>query len=220
MYLLTQKLEFPDISLADESGLLAIGGDLTPERLLLAYKSGIFPWYNPKEIIQWWSPDPRFVLYPKNLKISKSTKKLLNQEYFEFTENQCFPEVIKQCASIKRSGQAGTWITEEMFHAYCNLHERGLAKSVEVWKNHDLVGGFYGIDLHTVFCGESMFSKISNASKCGFSYFTQKYSNQYKIIDCQIYSSYLEQLGAVEISREKFKTYLECEAIKNLDFNL
>jgi leucyl/phenylalanyl-tRNA---protein transferase len=220
MNLLTQKLEFPDIFKTDESGLLAIGGDLSPERLLLAYKSGIFPWYNSNEIIQWWSPDPRFVLYPKNLKISKSTKKLLNQKYFHFTENQCFSEVIKYCASIKRPGQTGTWITKEMFNAYCTLHEMGLAKSVEVWKNNDLVGGFYGIDLLTVFCGESMFSKISNASKCGFIYFTQKYSHQYKIIDCQIYSSYLEQLGAMEISRRKFKTYLDCDIIKNLDFNL
>lgn len=220
MIWLTKKLEFPKLSLADQNGLLAIGGDLSPERLLLAYKSGIFPWYNPNEIIQWWSPDPRFVLYPKDLKISKSTKKLLNQKYFYFTENQCFPEVVRYCASIKRTGQTGTWITEEMINAYCTLHEMGLAKSVEVWKNNDLVGGFYGIDLLTIFCGESMFSKISNASKCGFTYFAQKYSHQYKIIDCQIYSSYLEQLGAMEISRKKFKTYLDCDIIKNLDFNL
>ncbi|MCO6563893.1 MAG: leucyl/phenylalanyl-tRNA--protein transferase [Apibacter sp.] len=220
MIRLTKKLEFPKLSLADQNGLLAIGGDLSPERLLLAYKSGIFPWYNPNEIIQWWSPDPRFVLYPKDLKISKSTKKLLNQKYFYFTENQCFSEVVRYCASIKRTGQTGTWITEEMINAYCTLHEMGLAKSVEVWKNNDLVGGFYGIDLLTIFCGESMFSKISNASKCGFTYFAQKYSHQYKIIDCQIYSSYLEQLGAMEISRKKFKTYLDCDIIKNLDFNL
>lgn len=220
MIWLTKKLEFPDIHKADENGLLAIGGDLSPERLLLAYKSGIFPWYNPNEIIQWWSPNPRFVLYPNKLKISKSTQKILNQEYFHFTENQCFSEVISQCASIKRPGQRGTWITDEMFNAYCTLHELGLAKSVEVWKNNDLVGGFYGIDLHIVFCGESMFSKVSNSSKCGFTYFVQKHSHQYKLIDCQIHSSYLEQLGAEEISREKFKTFLECREIKNLHFNL
>ncbi|MDR1876636.1 MAG: leucyl/phenylalanyl-tRNA--protein transferase [Flavobacteriaceae bacterium] len=218
MVWLTDKIEFPDVSNANKGGLLALGGDLSPERLLLAYKSGIFPWYNPGEIIQWWSPDPRFILFPPDLKISKSTRKLLSQEYFQFTENQCFREVIVKCAAVKRTNQNGTWITDDMIEAYCLLHEMGLAKSVEVWKNKELVGGFYGIDLKTVFCGESMFSETSNASKCGFTYFVQKYSHQYKIIDCQIYTSYLEQLGAVEIPRERFREYLDSEKVKNLHF--
>ncbi|MDR2121874.1 MAG: leucyl/phenylalanyl-tRNA--protein transferase [Flavobacteriaceae bacterium] len=208
MIWLTNEIKFPDISEADKNGLLAIGGDLSPERLLLSYRSGIFPWYNSGEIIQWWSPDPRFVLFPSDLKISKSTRKILNKKLFHFTEDQCFREVILQCSAIQRPGQEGTWITHEMIDAYCALHEKKLAKSVEVWKDGELVGGFYGIDLKSIFCGESMFSKVSNASKCGFTYFVKKYSYKYKLIDCQIYSSYLEQLGAVGISREKFKEFL------------
>lgn len=218
MYLLNQKLIFPDISNADPNGLLAIGGDLSPQRLLLAYQSGIFPWYNSGEIIQWWSPNPRFILYPQHLKISKNTHKLLKNNYFQFTENQCFEQVIQYCSKIKRKGQSGTWITSEMIEVYCLLHKRGIAKSVEVWKDNQLVGGFYGIDLITIFCGESMFSLASNASKCGFSYFVNKYAKKYKAIDCQIYSSYLAQLGAVEIHREKFKELLDDEAVKNLHF--
>jgi leucyl/phenylalanyl-tRNA--protein transferase len=215
---LTSKIQFPDISEANADGLLAIGGDLSPERLLLAYKSGIFPWYNSGEIIQWWAPNPRFVLFPSDIKVSKSTQKILNQKYFHFTENTCFREVITQCSTIKRPGQKGTWITCEMINAYCVLHEKGLAKSIEVWRDGELVGGFYGIDLQSVFCGESMFSKMDNASKCGFIYFVKKYSHQYKIIDCQLYSPYLERLGAIEISWGKFKEYLNFNEVKNLHF--
>lgn len=218
MYIITNNLIFPNISDADENGLLAIGGDLSPQRLILAYQSGIFPWYNPGEIIQWWSPNPRFVLYPNHLKISKSTRKLLNNNYFSFTENYCFEKVIQHCSAVKRKGQSGTWITDEMIEAYCLLHKKGIAKSIEVWKDHALVGGFYGIDLGSVFCGESMFSLVSNASKCGFSYFVAKYSKKYKLIDCQVYSSYLEQLGATEISRENFQKLLNEEVGKNLHF--
>ncbi len=218
MIWLTDKVEFPDISEADSNGLLAIGGDLSPERLLLAYKSGIFPWFNPGEIIQWWAPDPRFVLFPQDIRVSKSTQKLLKNNYFWFTENQCFREVVTSCSSIERIGQGGTWITDEMIEAYCLLHEKRLAKSIEVWKDGELVGGFYGIDLKTVFCGESMFSKVNNASKCGFTYFVTQYAHQYKIIDCQLYTSYLEQLGAIEIPLEKFREYLSSEEVKNLHF--
>ncbi|TWP29311.1 leucyl/phenylalanyl-tRNA--protein transferase [Apibacter muscae] len=218
MIFLTDRLEFPEVSNANSNGLLAIGGDLSAGRLLLAYKSGIFPWYNKDEIIQWWSPDPRFVLFPNKLKISKSTKKLLKQEYFQFTENKCFKKVVSHCASASRKGQSGTWITNEMIDAYVILNQKGLAKSFEVWRENLLVGGFYGVDLGDIFCGESMFSIVSNASKCGFTNFVNKYANKYKFIDCQVYSSYLEQLGAMEIPRNKFINYLNSETIKNLHF--
>ncbi|MGM5630159.1 leucyl/phenylalanyl-tRNA--protein transferase [Apibacter raozihei] len=218
VYLLNEKLEFPETSLALKNGLLAIGGDLSPERVLLAYKSGIFPWFNSDEIIQWWAPDPRFILFPKEIKISKSTRRLLSKNHFRFTENLCFEKVIRHCASVKREGQDGTWITEDMIEAYIRLHRLGIAKSLEVWENTDLVGGFYGIDLVDVFCGESMFSLKSNASKCGFTYFAEKYKDQYKVIDCQIYSTYLAQLGACEISLKTFKNYLDTDRVKNLHF--
>lgn len=218
MILLTDKLEFPPVDQAMPYGLLAIGGDLSPNRLLLAYKSGIFPWFNPDEVIQWWVPDPRFVLFPNNFRTSKSTRKILKSDYFQFTENKNFKEVITNCANVKRTGQNGTWITEEMIDAYCLLHEKGIAKSIEVWKGSELVGGFYGIDLGNIFCGESMFSKASNASKCGFSYFMLHHSYKYKLIDCQVYTEYLEQFGAQEIPRTEFMKYLQSEEVKNLDF--
>lgn len=207
MYFLNQEIIFPDVSEASNEGLLAVGGDLSTERLLLAYKSGIFPWFEEEEPILWWSPDPRFVLFPDKLKVSKSMKQVLRNANFTVTVNKDFSSVIKACAKAKRIGQSGTWITKNMISAYTKLHELGYAKSVEVWQDNELVGGLYGIDLGTVFCGESMFTKVSNASKVGFITFLQ--NTNYKIIDCQVYTQHLESLGAQEISRETFLSFLQ-----------
>jgi leucyl/phenylalanyl-tRNA--protein transferase len=210
MYLLSKDLVFPPVNLADKNGLLAIGGDLSAERLLLAYKSGIFPWYSEGEPIIWYSPDPRMVLFPKNLKISKSMKQIIRKNQFRATFNQNFSEVIANCKNSYREGQGGTWITDEMEKAYINLHNLGVAKSVEVWEGNELIGGLYGIDLGHVFCGESMFSMVSNASKFAFIYLVQKLEKEhYKLIDCQVYNEHLASLGADEISRETFLTYLK-----------
>ncbi|MBK5209972.1 MAG: leucyl/phenylalanyl-tRNA--protein transferase [Flavobacteriaceae bacterium] len=210
MYLLSRALVFPPVSLANEDGLLAVGGDLSAERLLLAYKNGIFPWYNQGEPIIWYSPNPRMVLFPKNLKISKSMKQIIRKNKFRATFNQNFSEVISNCKNNYREGQGGTWITDEMEQAYINLHKLGVAKSVEVWEGNELVGGLYGIDLGHVFCGESMFSKKSNASKFAFIYLVQKLEKEnYKLIDCQVYNEHLASLGADEISRSAFLTYLK-----------
>ena len=209
MYLLSKDLAFPPVNLANKDGLLAVGGDLSTERLLLAYKSGIFPWYNPEEPIIWYSPNPRMVLFPKNLKISKSMKQIIRKNQFRATFNQNFPEVISNCKNSYREGQGGTWITDEMEQAYINLHKLGVAKSVEVWEGNELVGGLYGIDLGHVFCGESMFSKESNTSKFALIYLVQKLEKEnYKLIDCQVYNEHLASLGAGEISRSAFLTYL------------
>lgn len=207
MYFLNQEIIFPDVSEASNEGLLAVGGDLSTERLLLAYKSGIFPWFEEEEPILWWSPDPRFVLFPYKLKVSKSMKQVLRNANFTVTVNKDFSSVIQACAKAKRIGQSGTWITKNMISAYTKLHELGYAKSVEVWQDNELVGGLYGIDLGTVFCGESMFTKVSNASKVGFITFLQ--NTNYKIIDCQVYTQHLESLGAEEISIETFLSFLQ-----------
>ncbi len=212
MIFLSDKLNFPDCNLADDDGILAIGGDLSEERLLLAYQSGIFPWYNKGEPIIWWAPDPRMVLFPDELRFSKSMKVLFKKEIFTVTYNTAFKEVIKNCAQIKRFGQEDTWITDEMQKAYLALHKKGIATSVEVWKNQELVGGLYGIDLKDkkIFCGESMFSKVSNASKYAFICLVQKLKNeQYKLIDCQVYNAHLDSLGAREISRSNFLKILK-----------
>lgn len=205
---LNETIEFPPLTEANPEGLLAAGGDLSPERVLYAYQNGIFPWYDSYQPILWWTPDPRFVLYPHKLKVSKSTKQILKNQSFEITINRNFRDVIKACANVKREAQSGTWITDEMIETYCELHQRGIAKSVEVWKNKKLVGGLYGIELDdTIFCGESMFSYVSNASKIGFISFVQ--NSNYKIIDCQLHTNHLESLGAEPISRLKFMEYLK-----------
>tara|TARA_B100000809_G_C15116306_1_gene522586 strand:+ start:1599 stop:2228 length:630 start_codon:yes stop_codon:yes gene_type:complete len=208
MNFLNNDLVFPDVSLASKEGIVAIGGDLSPERLLLAYKSGIFPWFDDEEPLVWWSPDPRFVLFPRHLKVSKSMKQVLRNSDFEITINKDFETVINHCSRIKRDGQKGTWITQNMKEAYIKLHELGYATSVEVWLDKELVGGLYGIDLNNgVFCGESMFSLVSNASKVGFITFIQ--NSNYNLIDCQVYTNHLESLGAQDISREAFLKYLD-----------
>jgi leucyl/phenylalanyl-tRNA--protein transferase len=210
MYLLSKDLVFPPVYLANKDGLLAVGGDLSAERLLLAYKNGIFPWYSKWEPIIWYSPDPRMVLFPKNLKISKSMRQIVRKNQFRVTFNQNFSEVIANCKNSYREGQGGTWITDEMEQAYINLHNLGVAKSVEVWEGNELIGGLYGIDLGHVFCGESMFSKVSNASKFAFIHLVQKLEKEhYKLIDCQVYNAHLYSLGAEEISRSEFLSYLK-----------
>ncbi len=207
MYYLNQELWFPDVNKASTEGILAIGGDLSAERLLLAYKSGIFPWFETDEPILWWSPDPRFVLFPEKLKVSKSMRQVLRNSDFTITINKAFRDVMLKCSEIKRNGQQGTWITENMINGYVKLNELGFAKSVEVWQNDELVGGLYGVDLKNgIFCGESMFAKVSNASKAAFITFLQNTS--YKLIDCQVFTSHLESLGAEEIPRTEFLKYL------------
>jgi leucyl/phenylalanyl-tRNA--protein transferase len=220
MFLLTDKLVFPNVDLADDNGVLAVGGDLSVERLWLAYKSGIFPWFNQGEPIIWYSPDPRMVLFPSELKISKSMKQVIRKQEFTITYNQDFEQVIYNCKHIFRASDQGqTWITDEMERAYIKLHKKGIAKSVEVWQHFDaiqndkkLVGGLYGVDLGTVFCGESMFSKVSNASKLAFIYLVQKLEKEhYKLIDCQVYNNHLASLGAKEIPRKTFLKYLKSD---------
>lgn len=207
IFYLTNEISFPDVNQADPDGLLAIGGDLSVERLLCAYESGIFPWFEKGQPILWWSPDPRFVLFPEKLRVSKSMRQVLRNCDFAITLNQDFRTVITECAKAKREGQRGTWITNTMIEAYVKLHEKGLATSVEVWQNNALVAGFYGIELSKdVFCGESMFTKVSNGSKAGFISFIQ--NTNYKLIDCQVYTRHLASLGAEEISRNAFLTYL------------
>lgn len=209
---LSDELSFPDYSETDKFGIIAYGGDLSTERLKLAYQKGIFPWFNENEPILWWFPDPRFVLYPNELIVSQSMKKILRNEVFQFTENECFEDVIFNCRRIKRPGQKGSWITNEMLDAYIKLHQSGIAKSVEVWQDGKLVGGFYGIDQKSVFCGESMFSSVSNASKAGFIDFVQKHSGQYKLIDCQVYTDHLASLGAREIPADEFLKFLNSDS--------
>ena len=207
MHLLSHEIKFPHPSESDENGLLAIGGDLSSERLKHAYNNGIFPWCNENEPLLWWSPNPRMVLFPRELRISKSMKVILRKEVFNITFNKAFHEVIRQCAKIKRDDQEDTWITNDMINAYSKLHKEGYAISVEVWKDEKLVGGLYGINLKDkkIFCGESMFSKVSNASKAAFITLVENLKiKEYKIIDCQMYTTHLESLGAREIDREDF----------------
>ncbi|MFH7003909.1 leucyl/phenylalanyl-tRNA--protein transferase [Flavobacterium bizetiae] len=210
MYYVFNDLFFPPVSESDEEGILAIGGDLDPERLKLAYKSGIFPWFNEGDPILWWSPDPRMVLFLDELIVSKSMRNILNRNQFKVTFNQNFAAVISNCQNIKRDGQNGTWISNEMIDAYCKLNEQGIAKSVEVWQDEVLVGGLYGIDLGHVFCGESMFSKVSNASKVAFITLVKHLKKEnYKLLDCQVYNPHLESLGCREIDREEFMSIIE-----------
>ncbi len=209
IHLLNEELWFPPVSETHPSGILAVGGDLSTERLLLAYHSGIFPWFEDGEPITWWAPDWRMVLFLDDLKVSKSMRNILNRGMFKVTFNQAFKAVIANCQSVKREGQHGTWITDDMIAAYVKLHELGHAKSVEVWQNGELVGGLYGVDLGSIFCGESMFSKVSNASKVAFIHLVECLKkNNYLLLDCQVYNEHLESLGCVEIERDAFMTIL------------
>ena len=212
VFLLSQDhIGFPDPKLANEDGLLAVGGELTSEWLLLAYRMGIFPWFNEKDPILWWSPDPRFVLFPDELKVAKSMRPYFNQRKFDITLDRDFRTVIKNCRGLRRKGQrGGTWITPEMLEAYCKLHEQGYAHSVEVWDGGELVGGLYGIALGKIFFGESMFTKVSNASKFGFiSLVLLLKKHGFRLIDCQQETRHLESLGARNLSRREFLEYLE-----------
>ena len=209
LFTIDKELIFPPVHLAEPDGLLAMGGDLSPQRLLLAYQNGIFPWYDAEHIL-WWCPDPRFVLFPGEMKISRNTRRLLLSDEFEFTINKDFPGVIHECKKIARPGQSGTWITDEVEKAFTKMHELGFAHSAEVWKNKQLAGGLYGIKLGKVFFGESMFSKTSNASKIAFALYVQHLiSEGILLIDCQVYTSYLENFGARMIAREKFIQHLQ-----------
>ena len=209
LYVLDKDLEFPPAELADEDGLLAIGGDLSMERLKLAYRKGIFPWYEDHYIL-WWCPNPRFVLFPGELKISNSMKQVLKKGELEFSVDRNFNAVISACKSISRRGQQGTWISDDMRNAYVNLHRHGYAHSAEAWLNGELVGGLYGIRLGNVFFGESMFSKVSNASKFAFiRYVQQLVSEGVQLIDCQVYTTHLESLGARMIARGEFLGLVE-----------
>ena len=213
MIFLSKELKFPNTNLANEDGILAIGGDLSTKRLILAYKSGIFPWYNEGEPIVWYAPKDRMVLFPNEVKISRSMKQILKKGNFKITFNQNFKEVIFFCKNVYREGQGGTWITDEMEQAYIKLHDLGIAKSVEVWLDNKLVGGLYGIDLQTknipIFCGESMFSLVSNASKIAFIYLAKKLEKEnHQLIDCQVYNNHLASLGAREVPREEFEKFL------------
>lgn len=209
MYFLTDELYFPPVTQADRNGFLAIGGDLSPERLRLAYQSGIFPWFNDDEPILWWAPPQRMVVFPEEFKPSKSMRNILNRGIFSVTFNENFRQVIENCRVVSRKGQDDTWITQDMVNAYVKLHELGVAKSVEVWQNGELAGGLYGIDLGHIFCGESMFSKVSNASKIAFiSLANHLKNNNYKLLDCQLHNSHLESLGAREIPRATYMRIL------------
>ena len=210
MYFLTKELYFPPVSEASYEGILAVGGDLSVERLLLAYRNGIFPWFNEDEPIFWWSPSTRMVINPNDYKVAKSLRNIINRNIFEVTINKNFSDVICNCQNAERKGQEGTWITDDIIKSYTQLHELGHAMSLEVWQNNELVGGLYGVDLGHVFCGESMFSKVPNASKVAFVKLIEYLKeNNYKLLDCQVHNDHLEKLGAFEISRDAFMLVLK-----------
>ena len=203
------KIVFPPVATTHPSGIIAVGGDLSIDRLKLAYSQGIFPWYEEGQPITWYAPEERMVLFLNELKISKSMRNILNRGIFSITTNKAFREVITQCQQTKRKDQDGTWITNDIIEAYCALHEKGHAISIEVWQDDHLVGGLYGVDNFPVFSGESMFSKVSNASKVAFIYLAKQLQKVgYNLLDCQVYNDHLYSLGAREISRADFTQHL------------
>ena len=209
-WLSAHKLVFPStqLALAEPNGLLAAGGDLSPERILAAYQQGIFPWFNPGDPILWWSPSPRTVIFPHQFHISKSLRKILRQQLYRVTFDHCFSDVMRACAG-PRAYADGTWISEEVIAGYSDLHRQGFAHSVEVWRNEELVGGIYGVALGKVFFGESMFSRADNASKFGFAHLVRQLIDwDFQLIDCQVANPHLFSLGAVEIPREEFQQFL------------
>lgn len=210
VYLLSETLSFPHPSLASQEGLLAVGGDLSQERLLLAYRHGIFPWFTEDEPILWWSPDPRLVLFPRDFHLSRSLRKVLRKQLFEITMDQAFVRVIGECARIRSRKGEPTWIVEAMIEAYCRLHDSGFAHSVETWCKGKLVGGLYGVSLGRCFFGESMFSRVSNASKAALATLVDYLRERsFGLIDCQVTTRHLESLGAREMPRERFLTLLD-----------
>lgn len=210
MYFITKELYFPPVEQTSPEGVLAVGGDLSPERLLLAYKNGIFPWFDDADPILWWCPPERMVLFPHEFKPSKSMRNVMNKGIYTVTFNQAFREVMVNCQQVYRPDQHGTWITEEMIDAYTFLHEIGKAMSVEVWYQDQLVGGLYGVDMDHVFCGESMFSLMSNTSKVAFiALVAYLKKNNYELLDCQVYNDHLASLGCREIPREDFLDILK-----------
>ena len=207
---LSEKLGFPPPHLAEREGLLAVGGDLSLPRLILAYKKGIFPWYSEYDPIIWWSPDPRLVLYPPRLKVARSLKKILNQGRFEITLDRAFERVIRECALVRTEMGEGTWLVGEMIEAYCLLHAAGYAHSVEAWHEGKLAGGLYGVSLGACFFGESMFTRVSNASKAAFVTLVRQLERwRFDMIDCQVRTDHLVRLGAVDIPRREFLKRLE-----------
>jgi leucyl/phenylalanyl-tRNA--protein transferase len=211
IFRLDERILFPKPDLAEPNGLLAVGGDLSEKRLLLAYQNGIFPWYSDETPILWYAPHERFVLYPNNLKISKSMRQVLRSHRFKVTVNKAFNQVIRACSQVPREGQDGTWITQDMINAYVNLHQNGHAHSYEVWQKDVLVGGLYGVGVGRVFCGESMFSKVSDASKVALITLCQ--SGLYDLIDCQVHTQHLESLGAKHIGRKEYMDVLQNSAL-------
>ena len=207
MIWLTDTIAFPGYDCTSEEGVIALGGDLSVERLTHAYKNGIFPWFSDNDPIVWYCPFERMVLFPAEIKISKSMQKIINNNEFTITENTAFEAVIYNCKNIDRNDGFGTWITNDMEQAYINLHKKGIAKSIEVWFKDELVGGLYGVEINHIFCGESMFSKVSNASKLAFMHLAK--NKNYKLIDCQIHNEHLASLGAREIDRSLFLNILK-----------
>jgi leucyl/phenylalanyl-tRNA--protein transferase len=207
IFRLDERLLFPDPSYAEEDGLLAVGGDLSSSRLLLAYQSGIFPWYSDDTPILWYSPHERFVLFPDELKISKSMRQVIKSGKFTVTYNTCFEKVIEACSGINRKDQDGTWITDDMKNAYIRLYNESHAHSIEVWEQDKLVGGLYGVHIGSIFCGESMFSLVSNASKMALINLCN--SGNYTLIDCQVHTDHLESMGARMIDRKEYIAILQ-----------
>ena len=219
VYQLSDDLIFPSPYLASKEGLLAIGGDLSPKRLLLAYSNGIFPWYSEGEPILWWSPDPRLVLYPAELNVSRSLKKVLKQDIFKVTLDRAFQDVIAECARVRQENHEGTWIVDDMVQAYCRLHESGFAHSFEVWHDNRLAGGLYGVSLGKCFFGESMFTRITNASKVAMVALVEHLQQlNFDFIDCQITTAHLTRFGAREVSRANYLDEL-AEALKAATLN-
>ena len=214
VFLLTDKIAFPPPHFASKEGLLAVGGNLSRKRLLLAYRMGIFPWFSDDEPILWWSPDPRLVLYPHEIKVSKTLSKIIKKEVFKVTMDTAFVQVINQCAQIRLENNQGTWIVKDMIDAYCTLHESGFAHSVEAWYQGELAGGLYGVSLGRCFFGESMFTRISNASNVALVKLVEYLKAlSFDMIDCQLTTQHLLRFGAREIPRAKFLTQLE-ESLK------
>ena len=214
IFALNEQIIFPPVDLAERSGILAVGGDLSSERLIEAYSHGIFPWYSDGDPIIWWSPDPRFVLFPTEVYISKTMRQVLRRKIFEITCDTDFRAVIRGCQGLRKR-EKGTWITEEMMEAYVRLHGSGLAHSIEAWQNGELAGGLYGISLGRCFFGESMFTRVTNASKAAFITLSMRLKELgFVIIDCQVFTSHLETLGARHIPRDEYIAILE-EGLKH-----